>query len=350
MRGKRISVIVIYFILFLTFYNIPIFAGGAVENLALTHIKGKKFVVLKAATNNPKTSGHYRGLQIFKRYVEERTNGEVRVELYSDAVLGDEEQMIERMQIGTVDIMMAASAKYANFVPEMDIYSPPYTFKNWAHYKAVADSPIEEKLQRVVMERTGDYYLGLFTDGVRNIFSRKPIRTLSELKGIKLRTMTGPNETHSFRALGTNPIPMAYTELYAALKSGFVEAAENTMTSILGMKFYESCKYILRTEHNFLALPFFISRKAIDKVPVPHKETVLKAGRDTVKEQIDLAIRMDQENEEILKKQFGIIIFELSREDKEKAIELCLPVQDENAKRIKMELELILIRELAKKY
>lgn len=327
-----------------------VFAGGAGEKASTSAGGTVKAVVLKGATNNPKSSGHYKGLEIFKKLVEERTKGAVLVELYSDAVLGDEEQMAEGMKMGTVDVMMAAAAKYANFVPEMDIYSPPYTFKNWAHYKAVAASPVEEKLRKVVMERTGDYYLGLFTDGVRNLFSRKPIRSLAEMKGIKLRTMTGPNETNSFKALGTNPTPLAYTELYSALQSGVVDAAENTMTAILGMKFYESCKYILRTEHNFLALPFLISRKAIDKVPEALRQTVLQAGRDTVKEQVDIAIRMDQENEDVLKKQFGVTVFEFSKEDKEKAIELCRPVQEANAKRIKMEPELVIIQDLAKKY
>jgi TRAP-type C4-dicarboxylate transport system substrate-binding protein len=89
----------------------------------------KAEVTLKAVTNNPKNSGHYRGLEIYKRMVEERTKGRVRVQLYSDAVLGDEEQMAEGMQMGTVDVMMAAAAKYANFVPEMDLYSPPYNLQ-----------------------------------------------------------------------------------------------------------------------------------------------------------------------------------------------------------------------------
>ena len=324
------------------------FAGGSGEKAAPAAGTAKP-VVLKGVTNNPKNSGHYRGLEIFKKLVEERTGGAVRVELYSDAVLGDEEQMAEGMKMGTVDAMMAAAAKYANFVPEMDIYSPPYTFKNWEHYKAVAASPVEEKLRKAVMERTGDYYLGLFTDGVRNVFSRKPIRTLAEMKGVKLRTMTGPNETNAWKALGTNPTPLAYTELYAALQSGVVDGAENSMTSILGMKFFESCKYVLKTNHNFLALPFFIGRKGLERVPAEHRETVLQAGRDTVKEQVDMAIRFDRENEEALKK-LGVEMLTFSKSDLEAAIELCRPVHDENAKRIKMEPELAMIRDLAKKF
>ncbi|MGE4282987.1 MAG: TRAP transporter substrate-binding protein, partial [Clostridia bacterium] len=296
-----------------------------------------KPIVLKGVTNNPKDSGHYRGLEIFKKIVEERTNGRVLVELYSDGVLGDEEQMVEGMKMGTVDVMMAAAAKYANFVPEMDIYSPPYTFKSWDHLKEVMNSDVDKKIVQAVKERTGDIYLGLFTDGNRNVFTRKPVKSLAEMKGIKLRTMTGPNETNSWTALGTNPTPLAYTELYAALQAGVVDGAENTMTSLLGMKFHESCKYVLKTGHNYLALPFFISGKALEKVPADLRDIVVQAGKDTTKEQIDMAIKFDLENEEKLKKDYGVTMYDFSKEDLEKALELVKPVHDENAKRIGME-------------
>jgi tripartite ATP-independent transporter DctP family solute receptor len=310
----------------------------------------KAEVTLKAVTNNPKNSGHYRGLELYKRIVEERTNGRVRVQLYADAVLGDEEQMAEGMQMGTVDVMMAAAAKYANFVPEMDLYSPPYTFKSWEHYDAVQKSEVDKIIaQKVKERRRGDIYLGLFTDGVRNVFTRKPVKSLEELKGLKLRTMTGPNELAAWKALGTNPTPLAYTELYSALQVGVVDGAENTMTSLLGMKFWESCKYVLRTEHSYLALPFFISAKAVARIPADLREIVIQAGRDTAKEQVKMAIQFDRENEEVLKKN-GVQIFELTPADKEQAIVLMQPVLEANAKRIGMEKELATIREIGKNF
>jgi TRAP-type transport system periplasmic protein len=307
-------------------------------------------VVLRGATNNPKASGHYKGLLIFKELVEERTKGAVKVELYSDAVLGDEEQMAEGMKMGTVDVMMAASAKYANFVPEHDLYSPPYTFKSWDHLKAVIASDVNTKIEKATKERRGDIMLGIFTDGLRNIFTRAPMKSLADLKGIKLRTMTGPNETNSFKALLTNPTPLAYTELYSALQTGVVDGAENSMTSILGMKFYESCKYILRTGHNYLTLPWLISAKAVEKIPANLRDTVIRAGRDAAKMQIDWAIKNDLDNETVLKTKYGVQVFEFSKEDMQKAIDLVRPVHDENAKRIKMEAELAKIREMGKKF
>jgi tripartite ATP-independent transporter DctP family solute receptor len=311
--------------------------------------QNKPEVTLKAVTNNPKNSGHYRGLEIYKKNVEEATKGRVAVQLYSDAVLGDEEQMAEGMQMGTVDVMMAAAAKYANFVPEMDLYSPPYAFKSWDHYKAVTSGEVDAIIAKKVKERRGDIYLGLFTDGARNVFTSKPVKTLADLKGYKLRTMTGPNELAAWKAMGTNPTPLAYTELYSALQAGVVDGAENTMTSLLGMKFWESCKFVLRTEHSYLALPFFMSAKAVAKVPPDLREIVIKAGKDTAKQQVDMAIRMDKESEEILKKN-GVQVFEMTKADKDTAIALMQPIQDDNAKRIGMTKELAIIREIAKKY
>lgn len=305
-------------------------------------------VVLKGATNNPKSSGHYKGLLIFKELVEERTDGNVKVELYSDAVLGDEEQMAEGMQMGTVDVMMAAAAKYANFVKEMDIYSPPYTFSSWDHLKRVLNSDVDAFLRKKVLETTGDHYVGCLTDGMRNIFSRNKIDNLAGLAGIRLRTMTGPNETNAFKALGVNPTPMAYTELYSALQTGVIDGAENSMTSILGMKFFESCRYILRTKHSYLTLPMLISGIAVKKIPEQYREIVLQAGRDTCARQLDWSIAYDGENEKELVGKHGVVITELTPADLQKAIDMVAPVLDENAKRIGMTDSLKKIRELAK--
>jgi len=307
-------------------------------------------ITLKAATNTPKSSGHYKGLLIFKELVEERTDGRVLVELYSDAVLGDEEQMIEGMQMGSVDVMMAAAAKYANFVPEMDIYSPPYTFKSWDHFKAVMDSEVNDKIEAAVLERRGDIYFGLLTDGVRNVFAKEKIEDLAGLEGLKLRTMTGPNETSAWKALTTNPTPLAYTELYAALQSGVVDGAENTMAAILGMKFYESCTFVYRTGHNYLALPFVMSSQALEKVPAEYRDIVVQAGKDTCDNQIDWAIENDKKSENILKDEWNVEVVEITQEDKEKAIELVTSVLIENAERIGMEDELEIIQQLAEQF
>jgi len=304
-------------------------------------------VVLRAATNNTIDSGHYAGLLIFKRLVEERTGGQVRVVLYSDGVLGDEEEMIEGMKMGTVHAMMAAAAKYANFVPEMDLYSMPYLFTGWPHYKAVMRSEVDEHIRQAVREQTGDFYAGCFTDGVRNVFTRQPVPSLEALQGLKLRTMTGPNEVRAWKALGTHPTPLAYTELYAALQAGVVDGAENTMTSLLTMRFHESCKYVLRTQHNFLALPFFVSAKALEKVPEPWRDTIRQAARDACAEQVDSAICLDQDNEQVLKEQHRVEVFEFADTDAGRARAACEPVLRSNAERIGMAADYDLIRKLA---
>ncbi len=326
--------------LFLFAVAAALFAGAA--------LAGQPVVTLKAATNNPKASGHYQGLLIFKELVESRTKGAVAVELYSDAVLGDEEQMAEGMKMGTVDVMMAAAAKYANFVKEMDIYSPPYTFSSWDHLKKVLASDVNKALEKKVLDTTGDVYLGCLTDGVRNIFTRSEMKNLDALKGIKLRTMTGPNETLAFKALGVNPTPMAYTELYSALQTGVIDGAENSMTSILGMKFFESCKFILRTKHCFLTLPFFISGIAVKKLPAEYRDIVIQAGRDTCARQLDEAIALDMQNEKVLTGQYGVKITELTPEDHKRAVGMVAPVLDANAKRIGMSDALAKIRAMDK--
>ena len=307
-------------------------------------------VVLRAGLNNPKISGQYQGVLIFKKLVEERTGGKVVVEVFADGVLGDEEQLAEGMQQGTVDFTVHSSAKYANSVPEMDIYSPPYTFKNWDHMKSVMNSAVNDKLVQIVMERRGDHFVGVYTEGLRNVFTRKEIRRLEDLRGLKLRTMTGPSELGAWRALGANPTPTVYFELYSALQSGRVDAAENTMTGLMGMQFHETAKYVLRTAHNYMAMPAILSGKFIKKLPKEIGNIVIQAAKDSAKEQLDWAIEFDQKNEQILKEQHGVKVTELSKADYEQAVSICRGLHVENARRIGMEKEQRIIADLAKKY
>ena len=120
------------------------------------------------------------------------------------------------------------------------------------------------------------------------------------------------------------------------------------MTSLLTMKFHESCKYVLRTKHNFLALPFFVSERALKSLPPQWREVVLQAARDTCAEQVDSAIQLDLDNESVLKSTHHVTVFEFSPEDAAQARALCEPVLNANAKRIGMTKEWQQIREIAR--
>ena len=326
----------------------------AIAGFALFPISGAnaepKPIVLRAVTNNPKISGMYQGIVLFKKMVEERSGGRIRVEILVDGVLGDEEQLAVGMQQGIVDFTVHSSAKYANFVPEMDIYSAPYTFKNWGHMKAVISSEVNDALVKTVMERRGDHFVGVYTEGLRNVFTRKEIRRLDELRGLRIRTMTGPSELNAWRALGANPAPTAYPALFSALESGQVDGAENTMTSILGMRFFESSKYVLRTAHNYMAMPAILSGKFIKKLPKDLGDIVIQAAKDSAKLQLDWAIEYDRRNEKLLKELHGVKVTEFNKADHARAREICRNLQIENAKRIHMEKEQQLIATLAEKY
>lgn len=337
--------------------NLPAFIPAlilAIIGFALSPISeastASKAIVLRAVTNNPKISGMYQGIVLFKKLVEERSGGRVKVEILVDAVLGDEEQLALGMQQGIVDFTVHSSAKYANFVPEMDIYSAPYTFKNWNHMKAVIGSEVNDKLVKTVMERRGDHYVGVYTEGLRNVFTRKEILRLDELRGLKIRTMTGPSEMNAWRALGANPTPTAYTALFSALESGQVDGAENTMTSILGMRFFESSKYVLRTAHNYMAMPAILSGKFIKKLSPELGNLVIQAAKDSAKLQLNWAIEYDLRNEKLLKELHGVKITEFSKTDYTRALEICRNLQIVNARRIHMEKEQQLIATLAGKY
>ncbi|MDF2522406.1 MAG: dicarboxylate transporter, dctp subunit [Clostridiales bacterium] len=310
----------------------------------------KKVVILKAATNSAEESGHVTGLKKFKELVEKNTDGRVKVEVYSNGVLGDEEQLAEALKMGSLQVMVGAAAKYANFVPEMDITSTPYTFKNWDHFKAVFEGDVAEKLAQFTKERRGDTLLGFMTDGARSVFTRKEYKSFDEMKGIKFRIQTGPVESAAWNALGVHPVPSTYTELYSALQSGAVEGAENTLMAVKTMKFSESCKYIYKTEHNFFTLVLLISQKGLEMVPAEYRDVVVNAGKEAAKWEVENSIQKEAEVEKELQEKYGVKINKMTKEQKEDAIKKMTEVQDQIARKLKLEGLLKDIRNLAVKY
>lgn len=240
-------------------------------------------IVLKAGHNGPTDFPYHKGLEFFAKKVEEKTNGQVKVEIYPNAQLGDQRQMIEGLQLGTLDICITATADLAQFVPETDVLNLPFIFRDLQHSYKVADGAIGEKLAKLVEQKGNVKVLGWWSAGVRSVFdSEKPITKPEDLKGMKIRTMPNKTDVDSFNALGAIATPIPYSELYTALQQGVVKAAENDPMSYYQMKFYEVCKYYSLTEHyiNGGNRPLLISLKTWDKLNDSHKQAIQEAAKE----------------------------------------------------------------------
>lgn len=203
----------------------------------------------------------------FKDLVEEKTNGQVKIEIYPNASLGDERTLLEGMQMGTVDMGVITDGPVANFVEDIAVFELPFLFKNREEAYKVLDGPIGkeilDKLEGVNLKG-----LAYAERGFRNLTnSKKPVKTAADVNGLKIRVMENPVYIDTFKALGANAVPMAWTEALTALQQGTIDGQENPINVIYSFKLNETQKYLSLTRHTYSPAVFVMSKQKFDKLP-----------------------------------------------------------------------------------
>lgn len=214
--------------------------------------------VWKAGHSAADTEPYQIGMQVFADEVKACTNGELVVEIYPNNQLGNEKEMIEGVLLGTQDVALPSNAVLTNFVPELKVFDLPFLFRDRAHMYDVMDGPIADELDAKMAEK-GFKLLGFFEAGIRHIMTSKPIESIEDLKGLKIRTMENPVHVASFNAFGANATPLAYGELYGALEAGVVDGAEAANSNYEAKKFYEVAPNWAMVSWTALVTPVFTS-------------------------------------------------------------------------------------------
>ena len=184
-------------------------------------------------------SNWYGGRDYSDKIVEEKTNGDIKVEIYPNNQLGESRSVLEGIQLGTVQ-MAQVTGPMLSFVPELVVFELPFLFRDRDHMYAVMDSEIGKSLNPS-FEKRGFHSLGYGDVGLRHILTvDKQINSIEDLKGLKIRTMGNPAHLAAFKAFGANPLPMAYGELYTALEQKVIDGAElNGLNGILAVSSYK---------------------------------------------------------------------------------------------------------------
>lgn len=237
-----------------------------------------KTYLIKIGQGQTAEEPQVRAMDLFKEIVEEKTGGKVRVEVYPNNQLGNQRDVTEGIQLGTIQ-MASISSPMAGFVPESNLFELPFLFANRDHFYAVLDSEIGEGL-KPAFARRGFILLGYFDVGVRHIMTvNQPIHSFDDLAGLKIRTMENPAHLDSFRAFGANPIPMAYGELYTALEQGVIDGAEAANTNYFAKKFYEPAPYWAQVGWIHLVEYVIMSRYFFERLPDEYRYIIEEAAQ-----------------------------------------------------------------------
>jgi len=272
----------------------------------------KEAIVLKFGHVNSEQTSYHKGIVKFKEEVEKNSNGAIKVEVFPNSQLGNERDLIEGMQLGTIDCAFVATAPLASFVPEFAILDAPFLYRDSEHAFKVADGEIGQSLSKKLQEKQGISVMGFMDVGFRNIFSNKPVKTIEDLKGLKIRTMENKLHIESFRKLGALPTPMAYGEVFTALQQKTIDAAENAIQNVLNQKFYEVTKNVTKTGHFYCMTVICISDKSLNKIPNEMRPVIMEAAKVACKYQRELAAQDNQAAEDELKK-LGVQFYEIDR-------------------------------------
>ena len=231
----------------------------------------------------------------FEELVEERTEGKVNIEIFPNASLGDERTLLEGMQIGTVDMGVITNGPVANFVEEMAVFELPFLFPSPEAAYSVLDGPIGQEL----LDKLADVNLkGLAyaERGFRNLTnSERAVNSPEDLDGLRIRVMENPVYTDTFRELGANAIPMAWTEALTAMQQGTIDGQENPVNVIHSFKLDETQNYMTLSRHTYAPAIFVMGMPAWNQLPEAAQAVLEEAAQEAAEHERQVNADMEAE-------------------------------------------------------
>lgn len=217
--------------------------------------------VLKLAHGLDETHPVHKGMLLMKQRLEELTDGQATLDIYSSGVLGNEVDCLEQVQRGEMALTKVSTAALEAFLPEIKIFSVPFVFRDQEHFWNTLYSPLGQRMLELGIKRN---FRGLcyYDSGDRNFYTtKKAVRNADDLKGMKVRVMNSRVAMDMINIMGASPCPISWGELYTALAQGTVDAAENNPPSFITSRHNEVCKYFILSAHQRIPDMVVVSEK-----------------------------------------------------------------------------------------
>lgn len=262
---------------------------------------------------DPENSNYGMGAKRIAQEVSNATSGKIIIDVFGSGQLGNERDMYEGAQLGTVDIATIANPVLTSFIPEMAILDQPFLFETEEQAHNVIDGKLGDLVSQKALEQ-GIHIVGWMESGFRNCFSIRPLRNLSDFKNLKIRTMENATQIAIFESFGAIPTPMAATEQYTALQQRTIDAGENAIANVLANKYYEVVKNITFTRHQFVFIAIGLSDKAWNRIPDELKPVFVEAVKEGANYQRALLSEANAEAEVELK-QMGVTFYNIDRNE-----------------------------------
>jgi tripartite ATP-independent transporter DctP family solute receptor len=236
---------------------------------------------LRAADVQPADYPTVKAMESMAAAFSKATNDKYTVKVFANGVLGSEKDTIEQVKLGALDFLRINTGTLNTICPAMMIPVLPFVFRDTAHMQAILDGPIGDELL-ANCDAQGMVGLAFYDSGARSFYTKKPIQSMADLKGLKIRVQQSDIWVAMMRAIGANATPMPYGEIFTGLKTGLIDGAENNMPSYESTHHYEVAKYYTLTEHSMAPEVVLVSKTVFDKMTPEEQVALRKAAKDSV--------------------------------------------------------------------
>ena len=257
-----------------------------------------------------------KGAQRFKELAEKATNGRVKIELYPNSQLYKDKEELEALQLGAVQMLAPSLAKFGPLgVKEFEVFDLPFIFSDKAALYRVTDGPVGKSLL-AKLEPKGIKGLAYWDNGFKEMTANKPLRNVSDFKGLKMRIQSSKVLDAQMRALGANPQVLAFSEVYQALQTGVVDGVENTPSNLYTQKMHEVQKHLTISDHGYIGYAVIVNKKFWDGLPPDVRGQLEGAMKEATKYSNDIAQKENDEAMEGIRKAGKTTIYTLTTAEK----------------------------------
>ncbi|MBN9486105.1 MAG: TRAP transporter substrate-binding protein [Alphaproteobacteria bacterium] len=268
----------------------------------------------KFAYDQPKNTGYGIVGDLFESKLKELSKGTMLIDQYPGAQLGQEPQVLQLVKAGDIEFCISSSANAATVAPESGVMSLHFLFRSEDHLKkAMADAAVVKAVRDMIEETVkGSHVIGLATLGLRSLYSKREIRKIEDIKGVKVRVQATPTEDTMFPAYGAQTVHMPFGNVYTSLQTGVVDAAENGVNVYLVNKHYEVAPILSMSEHEANNSLIWVSDKLWSSLSAEQKGWVQAAADEVNKTQPARALELEHQSATKLKS-IGVKIVDVDK-------------------------------------
>jgi len=282
------------------------------------------------AYDQPTTTAYGIAANIFDAKLKELSGGTMSINQFPGAQLGQEPQMLQKMRAGDIDFVITSTANASTLAPQAGVFSLHFIFRDQDHLaKALADPAIAQEFRDMIKDSVqGAHVLGLLTMGMRNMYSKKEVKSIDDVKGQKVRVQATKTEDTLFPAYGAQTVHMPFGEVYTSLQTGVVNVAENGVNVYLANKHYEVAPVLSMTEHEANNNCIWVSEKTWNSLTPQQQQWVQAAADEVSKREPAMALKLEKDSADKLKT-MGVKV--VDKVDKTGFMKAAAPIQDQLA-------------------